>query len=121
MVSSGCVKIESIQTGTDEYALYRQLTANPKQGHITIGRGEAAAIVLAKSQCGILASNNLKDISQYVSEFCLQHRTTGNILQEALTKGLITEASGNQLWQNMLKKRRQLGYATFSDFLAANP
>lgn len=101
--------------------LYQQLTNNPAAGHVIIGRGEAAGIVLAKIQGGIIASNNLRDISAYIEEFSLQHVTTGDILKEALAQGLITENIGNQLWANMLKKRRKLGYPTFSAFLAANP
>ena len=120
MISSGNAQIRDIQAGTAEHALYRKLTSNPSAGHMIIGRGEAAGIVLAKSQGGILASNNLRDISPYIREFSLQHVTTGDILKEALGQGLITEATGNQLWQGMLKKRRQLGYQTFSDFLASD-
>lgn len=121
MISTNNARVESILAGTEEEALYRNLTANPSEGHVIIGRGEAAGIVLAKSQGGILASNNLRDISSYVSEFALKHITTGDILKEALIKGLITEDEGNQLWHDMLQKRRRLGYQTFSDFLAANP
>ena len=82
-----------------------------------IGSGEAAAIVLAKERGGILASNNLKDISVYISEYNLRHKTTGEILKEALQHGLITETVGNQLWQDMIRKKRKLGYASFSDYL----
>ncbi len=75
---------------------------------------------MAKEQGGILASNNLRDVAVYVEEFHLQHTTTGAILKEALEKGLLTEAVGNQLWKDMLKKRRRLGYNTFTDYLQAN-
>ena len=87
MISNGDARIETIQADTEE------------------------------EQGGILASNNLRDISVYVSEFNLQHMTTGDILKEALDRGLITETTGNQLWQNMLQKRRRLGYSSFSDYL----
>jgi len=120
MISSGDARIETIQADTEEYRLYRKLVSKPDPGHVIIGSGEAAAIALAKEQGGILASNNLRDISVYVSEFNLQHMTTGDILKEALERGLITETIGNQLWQNMLQKRRRLGYQTFSEYLVAN-
>ena len=120
MLANGDARIERIQTETEEYKLYRKMVDAPDHGHVIIGPGEAAAIALAKVQSGILASNNLKDISVYVSEFGLQHKTTGDILKEAMENGLITEFSGNQLWQDMLRKRRKLGYATFSDYLKAN-
>lgn len=120
MISSGDARIETIQADTEEYRLYRKLVSKPDPGHVIIGSGEAAAIALAKEQGGILASNNLRDISVYMSEFSLQHMTTGDILKEALDRGLITESIGNQLWQNMLQKRRRLGYHSFSEYLKVN-
>lgn len=120
MINSGDASIKHILTNTEEYELYRKLSDSPDKGHVIIGSGEAAAIALAKQYDGILASNNLRDVSVYVSEFELHHKTTGDILKDALDSGLITESDGNQLWQDMLKKRRKLGYPTFSDFLKAN-
>jgi len=117
MINSGDASIKHILTNTEEYELYRKLSDSPDKGHVIIGSGEAAAIALAKQYDGILASNNLRDVSVYVSEFELHHKTTGDILKDALDSGLITESDGNQLWQDMLKKRRILGYPTFSDFL----
>ena len=121
MVSSKSARVETIETGTVEYALYRKLVSKPDPGHLVIGNGEAAAIVLAKEKGGILASNNLRDVSAYVTEYGLKHVTTGAILSEALEKGLISEMVGNQLWLEMLRKRRKLGYASFTDYLNANP
>lgn len=120
MVACGEARIEHIQTGTEEYKLYRKLLTSPDPGHMIIGSGEAAAIVLTKKHNGILAGNNLKDISVYVNEFGLRHKTTGDILKEAMDERLITEADGNRLWQEMLKKKRKLGYPTFSDYLKKN-
>ncbi len=119
LIANGDAVIERIMSGTEEYKLYRKLVSDPDPGHVIIGFGEAAAIVLAKAQGGILASNNLKDVSAYVAEFGLRHKTTGDILKEALEHGLITESVGNQLWQNMRSKRRKLGYQSFSEFLEA--
>ena len=120
MLNNKDARLESIQLGTNEYDLYRKLVSKPDPGHVIIGNGEAAAIALAKEQGGVLASNNLRDIAIYISEFGLQNKTTGDILKEALERGLITEAVGSQLWQDMINKRRRLGYASFSDYLNAN-
>lgn len=119
LLSDNSARVETIETESAEYTLYRKLVSNPDPGHVIIGNGEAAAIALAKEKGGILASNNLRDVAVYVEEFGLQHMTTGAILKEALEKGLITEDVGNQLWQDMLRKRRRLGYSTFSDYLEA--
>ncbi len=72
---------------------------------------------MAKEKRGILASSNLRDIAVYVKEYNLVHKTTGAIMKEALEKKMITEADENQLWQNMLRRRRKLGYDSFSEYL----
>lgn len=56
-----------------------------------IGKGEAAGIAMVKGRGGTLASNNLKDVSFYVTKYGLQHTTTGEILIEAMNSGIITE------------------------------
>ena len=117
MVQSDAATIETIVVGTNTYRLYRKLTNSPDPGHRVIGRGEAASISLAKERNGILASNNLKD-TVYVEEYGLLHVTTGDIMKIALDKGYIDEAQGNVIWANMIARRRKLGYATFSDYLA---
>ena len=117
LLSAGQAKVEAIATDTETYALYYQLTSKPDAGHVIIGKGEAASIALAKSSNGIVASNNLRDISSYVEEFGLKHVTTGDILIEAMGKGYITEEQGNTIWACMLAKRRKLGAPSFSDYL----
>ncbi|MHB8126570.1 MAG: hypothetical protein ACYDEJ_13200 [Desulfitobacteriaceae bacterium] len=107
----------SIMTNTEEYSIYHKLAIAPQKGRITIGRGEAAALALAKVNKGIIASNNLKDISQYISLYNLEHITTCEILVESLHKGLIDESAGNQIWSNMIQKRRLLPTLTFTDYL----
>jgi hypothetical protein len=64
-----------------------------------------------------VASNNLKDIGSYISEFKLKHITTGDILIEALEKGYITEDEGNAIWASMLTKRRKLGATSFYEYI----
>lgn len=119
MLQAGDATLETITVGTDTYKLYRKLVSQPDPGHKIIGRGEAASISLAKEKHGILASNNLKDISVYVKEYGLSHLTTGDIMKMALEAGYINESQGNTIWANMIAKRRKLGYASFSDYLAA--
>lgn len=120
MIQSGDANIETIMVDTSTYELYRKLTSNPDSGYKIIGRGEAASISLAKEKGGILASNNLKDISGYVKAYNLTHLTTGDIMKMALDAGYIDESQGNTIWANMVARRRKLGYATFSEYLADN-
>lgn len=118
LLSNSQVTVASIDTGTDTYDLYYQLTVAPVDGHVIIGKGEAASIALAKAHNGIIASNNLRDITSYIKEFGLRHMTTGDILVEAYEKGYITEAQGNTLWASMLARRRKLGAKSFSDYIS---
>lgn len=93
LVAKGSAEIVSIDIGTEEYALYRDLTRNHDSNKV-IGKGEAASISLAKKHNGILGSNNLRDVKPYVEEFSLEHMTTGDILVEAFKAQFITEQDG---------------------------
>jgi len=119
LISNGDAAIESILTDTPEYSLYSKLTNAPDEGHRVIGKGEAAAIVLASISGGTVASNNLKDVAAYVSELNLRHITTGDIFIVAFEASLITEDEGNATWNAMLAKKRKIGAASFSEYLHA--
>ena len=114
---SGDVSTKEILINTNEYKLYYELVISPPKGEKIIGKGEAAAIALAKTYNGIIASNNLKDISKYVYKYNLEHITTGGILVAALDEGYIDEQTGNQIWANMISKRRMLPTPTFTEYL----
>jgi len=109
--------IENILIPSAAFKLYDKLTKHPDKGHKIIGSGEAACIALATTQGDIIASNNLKDIKAYTSEFGLEYITTGDILLKALDLGYISEEEGNNIWYSMLNKRRQLGATSFSEYI----
>lgn len=117
LVSSRSISTMQIMTNTEEYEIYHDLAISPLKGRMVIGRGEAAALALAKVNNGIVASNNLKDISQYIAQFHLAHVTTGDILVESLNQGLIDENTGNQIWAKMVQKQRKLPTPAFSAYL----
>lgn len=117
LCSKGDITTKQILINTEEYNLYYEMAISPPKEERVIGRGEAAALALAKVYGGIIASNNLKDISKYIKKYELDHVTTGDILITALKAGLIDEQTGNQIWSNMLLKRRLLPTASFSDYL----
>jgi len=66
---------------------------------------------------GILGINNIRYVAYYVNEFSLRHITTGDLLIEAFKRELITEQQGNQIWADMIKKRRKIGANSFTEFL----
>ncbi|MCF8012342.1 MAG: hypothetical protein K9L17_13745 [Clostridiales bacterium] len=111
------ITTKEILIGTDEYILFYELAILPPKGERKIGKGEAAAIALAEVYGGILASNNLKDVSKYIEKYDLDHVDTGGILVSALNTGYIDENTGNQIWSNMISKRRILPTNSFSDYL----
>lgn len=117
MITKEKAYIETISIDTIEYRQYYKLTAEPEKGTVVIGKGEAAALVLAQNRNGILASNNLKDIGSYVNQYRIKHKTTGDILAEALKYGIITEEQGNLIWERMLSRRRKIGASSFSAYL----
>ncbi len=118
LVDSDSASVYDMDSDSEEYKLFLKMTTNPDAGHRIIGDGEAASLVLAKKYDGVIASNNMRDIARYVAEYKVKHITTADILVEALSQCLITESEGNTIWASMIAKRRKLGSATFSDYLA---
>lgn len=47
----------------------------------------------------------------------MEHITTGGILVGALNEGYIDEQAGNQIWPNMIGKKRMLPTDTFTEYL----
>lgn len=117
MIQRGQAVLQTISTDSETYSLYYQMTQEPGAGHKVIGNGEASCIALAKEEKGIIASNNIRDIQEYIEEFELQHITTGDIMVEAFRAGLISESQGNVIWSNMLRKRRKIGADSFTEYL----
>ena len=95
---------KDIIIGTEEHELYDKLTTHPENNHTITGKGEAAAIALAKTNGGIVANNNLSDVLVYTQELNLKHTTTGMIMVEAFCQQLISETEGNTIWASMLQK-----------------
>lgn len=118
LINCGDASVKSIDAGTEEYKLYSSLVRG-EQGKKSIGRGEAGGIALARIYNGMLASNNYKDIEPYIEKYKLRHIDTGQILIEALKKGMISETDGNSIWTQMSAKKRMLPTNTFSEYLSA--
>ncbi len=93
------------------------MVTNPVKNVAPIGKGEAAALSLAKVYEGIIASNNIKDILYYVEQWELDYITTAEVLIEAKNMGLIDEYDGNIIWEDMLVKKRSLPANTFSEHI----
>ena len=116
-IQKGFLEIKDIESGTNEYRNYVDLVSGRDARVPRIGKGEAAAIVLAHRYKGILASNNLSDISYYIQIFELESLTSASILETMYRKNIIDLQSAESLWSGMLQKRRKLPCSTFQDYL----
>lgn len=116
LISRGSACVCDIYVDSDEYKIYKSLTTNTDNQKL-IGKGEAAAIALAVVRNGILASNNLSDTMPYIKKYDISYITTPDILVKAYEKGIIDEDKGNELWKNMVKRKRKLPGDSFSDYL----
>lgn len=116
-INIGLIKLVDFDPFDETGKLYFQLTQNPEEGFKSIGRGEAAAIALAKNNQGVLASNNLNDISQYVKKYNLDHVTTGVIIHQAVQDEVITEEEAGKIWDEMVNNWCKLGAKTYKDYV----
>ena len=117
LVERGTASIMVIEITSQEFKTYRALVNPSDKYQKVIGKGEAASIALAKQYNGTLGSNNLRDVKKYVDEYNLKHVTTADILVEAFSRKLITDEQGNEIWSEMLKKRRKIGGNSFTEYL----
>lgn len=117
MIKNKEVQIVDIALGTREWETFFELSSEPGKDKKLIGKGEAASIALAKEDNSMIASNNLNDIKDYVLAYHLQHITTSDILLKAYQHKLIDETEASDIWMAMLAKRRQLGAASFHEYL----
>jgi len=96
-------EIPATSVMAQEYSSLIDMT-NPKK----IGRGEAAAIVLAKNLNGTLASNNLKDILPHIKNDVPPYTCTDEILYLYFKNGAISIDEGKKIWREMKSFGRKL-------------
>lgn len=116
-VQNNNLEIMDIESGTANYRNYVELVSGRDVRVPRIGKGEAAAIVLAQSHKGILASNNLADITYYIEFYNLEFLTSASILEIMYQRKIIDLQLGESIWSRMLQKRRRLPCSTFQEYL----
>lgn len=117
MSSLGQLEKKQIVNGSEESKLFYDMVTNPDKNVVPIGKGEAAALALAKVYKGVVASNNIKDICYYVGKWDLDFITSAEILVEAKCMSLIDECEGNKIWLDMLAKKRSLPADSFTEYI----
>lgn len=110
---AGNVYIRDIDPFSEMGTKYEELKKN-------MGQGESAAISMAlyadeKTAC--LASNNLKDISQYVEDYEIVLWTTADVLVKAEELGIISHESAVKLWDKMYEDDLWLPERTYEEYI----
>lgn len=72
------------------------------------GPGESACMAVARFQKNYIASSNLKDIQQYCQNHNIKLYTTMDVLEEAIVRGVMTEAECDQFITEVLAKKSKL-------------
>jgi hypothetical protein len=83
------------------------------------GKGESACMAVARFRKEYIASSNLKDISQYCRTHGIVHYTTMDILEEAMNKGIMTEAECDQFITEVRAKKSMLPVKSMKEHFGA--
>lgn len=81
------------------------------------GEGESACMAVARFQNEYIASSNLKDIKAYCTEHGIVYYTTMNLLVEAISKKIMTEAECDQFINDVKIKGSRLPCNTMKEYL----
>jgi predicted nucleic acid-binding protein len=116
-LKKGFVEIREISFASQEYYTFRLIREGcwSKTGQVC-GPGESAAMALAHLNNGIVASNNLSDVSEYVESLDIELITSSMILTQAVKKEIITESTANSLWVDMIGNGIDLPKDSFSEY-----
>ena len=107
LLKIGFIEIKELIINTEEYNFYNEIKNNHFKNKPSIGDGEAAVIALTYKNGGIIASNNLSDVVDYVKEYDLNLITTAFILAKSYEKHIKTEEELNEIWLKMIQKGRK--------------
>ena len=111
------VEIKEISILSQEYTTYNLIKKGlwSKTGKIC-GSGESAAITLAHLNNGLVASNNLSDVEEYIESLDIELITSSMILSKAVERDIISKENADDLWKGMINKGIKLPKESFSDY-----
>lgn len=111
------VEIREIYFPSQEYVTYKSIEKGfwSKTGKVC-GSGESAAMALAHLNNGIVASNNLSDVLEYIEDLDIGLITSSMILTEALKKEIISIDTANSLYVGMIRKGMDLPCNSFFEY-----
>lgn len=111
------VEIREITFASQEYTTYKLIEKGfwSETGKVC-GSGESAAMALAHLNNGIIASNNLSDVEEYIESLDIELITSSMILTKAVEKNIVTEDTANGLWKGMVKEGIGLPKDSFTEY-----
>ena len=97
------VEVHEMELDSPEHNLFNDI----KKNYEFMGDGEAAVIALTQKNGGVIASNNLKDVKDYVEDYDLNLITTAFILAIAYEKHIKTKEELDKIWTDMINNGRK--------------
>ncbi len=117
LIADGKIEVVVLERKSAEAKIYRKLTQDPDIGDKKIGSGEAAAIALAYTNKGILASCNYRDVWRYIQKYNLKYTDVAETLYYAIEHHYIDIDEAENVWAAMKQRKRRLPEGSFSDYL----
>ena len=116
-LKAGFVEIRYMSFISQEYTTYKLIKKGfwSATGKVC-GSGESAAMALAHLNEGIVASNNLSDVEEYIESLDIELITSSMILAKAFEKDIVSEDTANNLWKGMEKKGIALPKDSFTEY-----
>lgn len=116
-LKDGFVETKEIKIMSQEYTTFNLIKKGFwSQTGKCCGDGESAAMALAYLSNGIVASNNLSDVEEYIESLDIELITSSMILSKAFEKDIVCEDTANELWKEMIKKGIDLPKNSFKEY-----
>lgn len=95
----------------------KQILAEYAKLNKSYGKGESACMAYCKYNKDVLASSNLRDISQYCEDNEIEYVTTMDFLVEAKETKIMTEAECDEFIYNVKSKDSKLPVDTLAEYI----
>lgn len=116
-LKDGFVETIEIPFMSQEYTTYNLIKKGFwSQTGKCCGDGESAAMTLAHLNNGIVASNNLCDVEEYIESLDIELITSSMILSKAFEKDVVSENTANGLWKGMIREGIDLPKDSFTEY-----
>ena len=109
--------LDDFESESHEFYMVMKLVGKGYEGGPSIGLGEAQVIAAAYgSDDAVIASNNLRDITEYVQKLKIKNYTASDILYKAYEMGLEDETTIESLWCDLVTNDYFMPCNSFAEF-----